>query len=197
MVILKCRMKYILISSLLVWFSLDNYAQSPGLVIQAGITAAYSKDKNVTKAKEGHYGWMFGADARILEGDLYFILGGQYHQTSVKSSASADFFKNNDWKILMGRFGFGFNVIKFTDNLAIRSKILGSLNYVMDAPAGGLNVDGYKEINDSYLGVVSGLGVTIGSLDIDLDFQYGAINAYKFKPETTFNSWTLMTGFHF
>ncbi len=190
-------MKYLFMCLFLVLYSLDLSSQSPGLVIQAGLTEAYSKDKNVTKSKEGHYGWMFGADARILEGDLYFILGGQYHQTSVKSSGSADFFKSNDWKILMGRFGFGFNIIKFADNLAIRSKILGSLNYVMDAPTGGLNIDGYREINDSYLGIVSGLGVTIGSLDIDLDFQYGTINAFRFKPETKFNSWTLMTGFHF
>ncbi len=190
-------MKHSFFFIFVIYYNINLYAQSPGLVIQGGLTASYSKDKIVTKPKEGHYGWMLGADARVLEGDLYFIIGGQFHQTSLVSSKGADFFKKNDWKILMGRFGFGFNVLKFSENLAIRSKILGSLNYVLDAPAGGLNIDGYKEINDSYLGLVTGLGVTIGSLDIDLDFQYGVINAYKLKPETTFNSWTLMTGFHF
>jgi hypothetical protein len=68
--------------------------QAPGLVIQTGITTSYSKDANITSGKGLHYGWMVGADARILEGDLYFLIGGQYHKTSLKSSTSPDFFKN-------------------------------------------------------------------------------------------------------
>ena len=66
-------MKNIILSLILILYHLNLCAQSPGLVIQAGLTAAYCKDKNVTKSKEGHYGWMLGADARVLEGDLYFI----------------------------------------------------------------------------------------------------------------------------
>ncbi|MBL0098864.1 MAG: hypothetical protein IPP49_01465 [Saprospiraceae bacterium] len=77
---------------------LNVFSQAPGLVVQTGLTAAYSKDGNVTKANQGHYGWMVGADARILDGDLYFIVGGQYHQTSLASTASPSFFSKNDFK---------------------------------------------------------------------------------------------------
>ncbi|MBK8515460.1 MAG: hypothetical protein IPL55_03950 [Saprospiraceae bacterium] len=171
-------------------------AQTQGLVVQTGLTAAYSKDKIVTHPGEGHYGWMIGADARLMEGNLYFVIGGQYHQSSLASTSNAAFF-SNDWKMIMGRGGLGFNILNVSDKIALRSKVLGSLNFIMDSPTDGLNIEGYKDINDSFLGVVSGLGITLGSLDIDLEYQYGFINAYRLQPNTTFNIWTFMAGFHF
>ena len=170
--------------------------QSPGLVIQTGITAAFSKDKKVTKEGEGHYGWMVGADARILEGNLYFVIGGQYTELNLVSIPKKEFF-NKDWKLLLLRGGFGFNILTISDNLAIRSKLLGSINYIVDAPDEGLKIDGYRDINDSYLGAVTGLGVTIGAFDVDLEYQYGILNAYKLQKESTFTHWTFMAGFHF
>jgi hypothetical protein len=172
------------------------YAQSPGFVIQAGLTASYAKNANITKANQGHYGWMIGADARILEGDLYFLAGGQYHKTDVQSTSSPDFFKN-DWTVIMGRAGLGFNLLHISERIVIRSKLLGSINFIIDAPENGLNIPGFTELNDSYLGAVTGLGLTVGRFDLDIDFQYGFINAYYKQPKSTFDSWTLMAGFHF
>jgi hypothetical protein len=179
-----------------IWLPVFLYAQSPGLVIQTGLTASYSKDANITKANQGHYGWMVGADARILEGDLYFLIGGQFHKTDLMSTSSPDFFKN-DWSMVMGRAGFGFNLLHLSERIVFRSKILGSINFILDAPENGQNIPGYIELNDSYFGAVTGLGLTIGSFDLDLDFQYGFINAYFEQPKSTFDSWTLMVGFHF
>lgn len=178
------------------WLPLILFGQTQGLVIQTGLTASYSKDANITTANQAHYGWMIGADARILEGDLYFILGAQYHKTDLASKSSPDFFKN-DWNILMTRAGFGFNILQLSERSAIRSKLLGSINFILDGPSGGLNKPGYTELNDSFLGVVSGLGITLGSFDFDLDFQYGVINSFYKQPKSTFDSWTLMVGFHF
>lgn len=171
--------------------------QAPGLVIQTGITTSYSKDANITSGKGLHYGWMVGADARILEGDLYFLIGGQYHKTSLKSSTSPDFFKNNDWTLMHGRCGIGFNIFRINEKISFRSKLLGSVNFIMDAPTKALNIPDYELLNDSFLGAVTGLGITIGSIDIDLDFQYGLINSYFKRPKSTFDIWTLMAGFHF
>ncbi len=190
-------MKYFSIIILVIASLVNAKGQAPGIVIQSGLTAAYSKDFNITKGNEMHYGWMVGADARLLEGDMYFIIGGQYHRTGLMSTASPDFFKNNDWALFHGRCGVGFNIFRISENIIFRSKILGSINFLLDAPKDALNIPEYKEINDSSLGAVTGLGVTIGSFDIDLDFQYGIINAYKEKPKSTFDIWTLMAGFHF
>jgi len=191
-------MKYIFSLILILFFAQTAVdAQSPGLVIQAGLSTAYAKDTNITKGNQAHYGYVIGADARIIEGSMYFIIGGQYHVTSLNSTSSQDFFKNNDWKILMTRLGLGFNIIKFSDKLALRSKLLGSINFSLDSPRGGLNIPDYMVLNDSFLGVTSGLGLTIGFIDIDLEFQFGVINAYQFQPKSTFDSWTLVTGVHF
>jgi len=189
-------MKRILTLATLIWLPVLLCAQAPGLVIQTGLTASYAKDANITKANQRHYGWMIGADARILDGDLYFLLGGQFHKTDLISTSSPDFFKN-DWSIVMGRAGFGFNLLHINERIVVRSKILGSINFILDAPENGQNIPGYTELNDSFLGAVTGLGLTIGSFDFDLDFQYGFINAYFKQPKSTFDSWTFMVGFHF
>jgi hypothetical protein len=171
--------------------------QAPGVVIQTGLTTMYSKDPVITKSGEAHYGWMVGADARILDGGLYFIVGGQYVNTSLRSSSNPEFTRKRDWKILNGRCGLGFDILRLSEKSAIRSKILASVNFTMDAPSGGLGIDGYRLLNDSSLGAVTGLGVTLGLFDIDLEYQYGILNAYNKQPNSKFSGLTLMAGFHF
>ncbi len=67
-------MKYFSIIILVIASMVNAKGQAPGIVIQSGLTAAYSKDFKITKGNEMHYGWMVGADARLLEGDMYFII---------------------------------------------------------------------------------------------------------------------------
>ncbi|MBK9151832.1 MAG: hypothetical protein IPM26_12920 [Saprospiraceae bacterium] len=174
-----------------------SYAQNPGLVLQTGLSAAYCKDTNVTPGGRGHYGWMVGADARLLEGDLYFLVGGQYHFSNLTASKSPDFFKNNDWQLLMLRLGMGFNLLHLSDRSSLRSKLLASFNFPAEAPKNGLGKEGYEQLNDSFLGATTGLGLTLGSFDIDLEYQYGIINAFYKKPDSTFDIFTLSVGFHF
>ncbi len=191
-------MKFILSSILFIVLSYTSItAQSPGIVIQGGLSTAYAKDTNITQKNQAHYGYVIGADARILEGGMYFIIGGQYHVTSLNSTSNPEFFKNNDWEILMARLGLGFDIVKFSDKIALRSKLLGSINFSINSPKGGLNIPGYETVNDSFLGATTGLGLTIGFIDIDLEFQYGFINAYQLQPKSTFDSWTLVAGVHF
>ncbi len=191
-------MKIILLGIVLSFVILSGVnGQAPGIVVQAGLSTAYAKDANITNANQAHYGTVIGADARLLDGNMYFIIGGHYHSTSLASSSNPDFFKNNDWKVLMMRMGLGFNVVKFSEHIALRSKLLGSINFILDAPSKALQKPGYEEINDSYLGVGTGVGLTVGIFDIDLDYQYGVINAYKDQPKSTFDVWSLMFGVHF
>lgn len=175
----------------------NSKAQAPGLVIQSGLSMLYSKDTNITLPNQAHYGYMIGADARLLDGDLYFIIGGQYHSTSLASTGSPSFFSGHDWKIMMTRMGVGFNVLRLTEKLSIRSKALISINFTLDSPSGGLNIPNYEKVNDSFLGIGTGLGITLGAIDLDLDYQYGFINAYNKQSKSTFDAWTLMAGFHF
>lgn len=175
----------------------DAFSQAPGVVIQTGLSAAYSKDSKVTKGGEAHYGWMVGADARLLDGDIYFLVGGQYHSTNLRSTDKLNFFNDKDWTIIMGRLGLGFNLLHLSDRMSIRSKILGSINFSQESPKGGLEIDGYRTVNDSFMGATTGIGITLGAFDLDLEYQYGFINAYYQQSKSTFDFWTLCFGFHF
>lgn len=190
-------MNRIFILMILVVLCGKAYGQSPGVVVYTGLTSLYSDDRNVTRKGEMHYGWLVGADARLVEGSLYFLVGGQYIITSLQSTSKASFFKNNDWTVFSGRFGLGFDLFYLKNGGAIRSKILGSINFSSKSPEGGLNIDGYRELNNSYMGIVTGLGYTWGVLDFDLEYQYGIFNAFYEQPDTKLDGFTLMFGLHF
>jgi len=180
-------------------FALIGYGQTAGLVLQTGLTASYSKTPNLTAAKQAHYGWMAGADARILDGGLYFMLGAQYHQTQILSTEKPEFF-NNDLEMMKFRLGMGFTLVKLSYKSFIRSKVLGSVNFVLDGPDTKPyfpNSPQPANLNDSSLGLTTGIGLTLGALDFDLDFEYGVLNLVFKQPKSTFDSFTFMVGFHF
>lgn len=184
---------------ILLFFVLCNssYAQSPGLALQTGVLAMHSKDKVVNPSGGLNYGWLVGADARILEGDLYFMLGAQYIQTSIFSDSKPNFFSKNDWSLVAGRLGLGFNILHLGQSMTLRSKLLGSINYTLDSPDNGLNIDGYKVLNESTLGILSGLGLTYKIIDIDFEYQYPIFNTFYKQPSSKFNVYSLTAGIHF
>lgn len=170
--------------------------QAPGLVVQAGLSSAFSQDDNVTPSGQGHYGWVIGADARLLDGNLYFIMGGQYHRLNLNAISGPNPFGGKDWGVMTGRFGIGFNFLRLHERLALRSKLLCSINFNQDFDQAKL-VAPYNKLNDSFLGVGTGLGVTLGKLEFDLDYQYGLLNAYNKQSESKFNMLSITAGFRF
>lgn len=178
-----------------IW-SFVSYGQAPGLVVQTGLSSAWVADDKVTPSGQMHTGYAIGADARLLSGSMYFLVGAQYHAIQFTPHTSYQL-TGGDWKILMGRFGLGFDLIHFADNFAIRSKLLASINLNMSTPDGGLNIEGYNNVNEAYFGATTGLGVTIGPFDVDLDYQYGLVNTFFEKPKTKVNHLSLIAGFHF
>jgi hypothetical protein len=169
-------------------------AQFQGVVVQGGLSSAFSRDPKVTPNGQGHYGWMLGADMRLLEGDLYFILGGQYHSTSLLASSTPNPFGKGDWAYTVGRFGVGFSLWRISEKIALRSKLLVCINFNSKIPDTGLP---YEKVNDSFAGVGSGIGLTLGKLELDIDYQYGLLNAYFEQPNTKFDIISLGAGFRF
>jgi hypothetical protein len=190
--------KYLSVLCLL-FFSKVISAQSGGVSIQSGLTYGFTNEKALTKSGQAHYGWMAGLDARLMGGDMYFLIGGQYHKTNLFSTSDANFFKT-DTDIIMMRLGLGFTVYKIGYRSYLRTKLLGSINFVMDGPdpkPAFPNSTAPADLNDSYLGAVTGIGWTKGMIDIDLDFQYGILNSVFKQDKTNFNYLTLMAGINF
>lgn len=190
-------MNRIILTGIGLFFCLFLNAQSPGVVVYTGLSSMYTSDRQVTTKGEMHYGWLVGADARLVEGGLYFLIGGQFIKSSLHSSKKPEFFKKRDFNVISGRLGLGFNLVRFNNGGTLRSKVLGSINFINDAPEGGLYIDGYRDLNNAYLGVLSGLGYTWGIWDIDFEYQYGIFNAFYKQPDTKFNGYTFTAGLHF
>lgn len=170
-----------------------------GISLQAGLTYGFSPEPVLTASGQGNYGWCVSADARLFGGDMYFLLGGQYHKTSLFSSDKLNFF-NTDMDVAMGRMGMGFTVARLGYKSFLRTKILASINFILNSPDPKPyfpNAISPAGINDSYLGGVTGIGWTKGILDLDLEFQYGFLNAVFGQSKSTFNYFTLLCGVNF
>ncbi len=172
------------------------HGQAPGLVIQAGSSMAWVKDQQVTPEGYSHPGWTISTDARLLEGSMYFLVGGQYHQLQFYP-ISGYALKKGDWHLMMGRFGLGFDLAHISNLIAIRSKLLASINFNITTPEGGIQTPTYETVNEAFFGATSGIGITIGFIDVDLEYQYGIINAFYEKSDTKVNFLSLIAGFHF
>lgn len=193
-------MQKILTICLAVFFLQDAVSQaSGGVSVQTGLTYGFSREKALTQSGQGHYGWMAGLDARLLGGDMYFMVGGQYHRTSLFSTSDLRFFKT-DMDMVMTRLGLGFTIAKLGYRSYLRTKLLASINFILDGPDPQIafpNATAPANLNDSFLGGTTGIGWTKGALDIDLEFQYGILNAVFNQEKSNFNYITLLCGVNF
>lgn len=172
------------------------HAQSQGLSVQTGLIGGFSKDKVLTPSGI-HSGWLVNADARLLDGGLYFIIGGQYNNMALVASNKLKLFSDKSLQQACFRGGFGFDIFRFSERFTIRSKAIGSINFIVSSPSDVLGVAEYDKINDSYLGAVTGLGITFKALDIDIEYQYGIINAIYGQKDTKISSVSFMVGVNF
>ena len=84
----------------------------------------------------------------------------------------------------------------------MRSKLQGSLMFVNDFNSDAIKIDklknsGYTKINDGIAGLNTCLGITLGSLTLDLDYEYGLYNLYFEKKDTKLNFYSLVVGVRF
>lgn len=161
------------------------YSQA-GAHIFAGGVIATSKDANLTIPKSGSKGYEIGLDARLNSDDMYFLFGAKYVVLTQEKMS-----------IIKGRLGLGFDIIHFSRNIYLRTKLQGSINFINDFDASIPTAPGYETVNDGFAGVASGLGLTIGPFMVDIDYEYGLFNvAYKQK-ESKLNFIGLNAGFRF
>ncbi len=178
--------------------TVNNVAAQGGMSIYSGISAAFNNDKNITPSGFGHYGHFIGADFRLHSGDLYFAGGGRYYFTSLLAEESASFFRNTEtYRYISARFGFGFNLKEFSYTTRLRSKVFGVFNFAGTAPDNMIDTPGYQRLNDSSGGLVTGLGMDIGALTLDLEYQFGLINAFHEQKDSKFNVMSFAVGFFF
>ncbi len=172
-----------------------------GAHFYAGTSNAYNEMEVFTPTGTSHPGFHVGLDGRLNEGNMYFILGAQYHNISHEA---ADTFRlrnhphNLHWVKLRG--GLGFNVLRFTKFFKVRAKALASLDLLypqLEVAEFHLNSQGPYTYNSGTASGVLGFGVEIFGITADIEYHKNFLNAINDIGESKVNFWLLNVGLFF
>lgn len=175
-------------------FCIASSAQS-GIGFYAGYTTAFTTDKISTPSRTAHFGYLVGFDARLIDDELHFKGGLEYLSFDLISNSNPSPFKKGQIKMLKFRGGFGLHLAKLSENSILRTKILGSIQLIRDYDKDALVIPEYNRINENLAGVATGIGVDIGKLTLDLEFDYGLFNLYFRKPKSSLHFINFNVGF--
>jgi len=188
----------ILLTIAFICFSIVSInAQNGGMRAYVGTTVLSNNDGVATPGGSYHSGFHFGADGRLMSGNMSFVVGARY--TSVGTLPNEEFTvvpKENRLNLMNGRGGLEITLLSITDWFRFRTKALASFDVVLSNAKGVQPAPGYK-LNDGWLGLVSGLGVDLGPATLDVEYEFGIINAYNKRANSHFNSLTVSAGFFF
>ena len=168
-----------------------------GIRAYAGISTLINQDVKVNPEGYSYSGYHIGADGRIMLGTMSFLLGARYTAVSRTPQESIKLFGHDSKiSILNGRVGLDYSIYSLRDFFRIRTKVLGSFDIIINTTGEAIAVPTYN-LNDGWFGGVTGLGFDIGPFVLDIEYEFGILNAYYKKPDSKFNSLTVSTGFFF
>ncbi len=170
-----------------------------GLNIYAGLAHASNQDEIVTPSGTSQKGYLIGADFRIAGEKMYFIIGSQYMDIDLISTNKSSYWDHTESiKLLKGRAGLGFSIFPIANLGSLRTKILGSLDYILDYNREAIVTrKTHRAINDAVLGLVTGIGVDIKAITFDIEYEFGMINLYNKESRSKQDFLTVQVGFFF
>jgi len=191
-------MKYIITVFTLVCFTTLGNSQA-GLHLYGGLSGMSNESEVLLDGPV--FGYHIGGDLRLNEGGMYFLLGTKYTDvpyTTNESLYTGDI--NPRMQMINGRIGVGFTIMRFSSNLELRGKFLGSIDYLFNTPIPLSNeVEEFKQYRNinSTASLTGGIGVTIGPVLVDLEYGYGLFNIISKVKETLPTHLALSAGIFF
>jgi len=132
------------------------------------------------------------SDIVILAG----LSGAQYHRLTLLATPDAEFFSpKTSHNVVKTRFGLGFNIHQFTHLITLRAKAYGSFNFNLEYDR-DLVPDEF-EYTGAYAGAIGGIGLDIGFITVDFEYEKGLVNALSMRPDSKLDIWTMSAGFFF
>ena len=189
-------MNRLIIFLIAIIFSATAQGQS-GAKIYTGLLLGYNASKVITPSGTVHSGWLVGIDARLNSDNMYFLVGGKYGTFDLLAQKSPKFINDNQLSFIKGRVGLGFDVIRLRRNIFLTSKLAGSVQIAQNYNRELLTQPGFMKINEGTAGLVGGIGVRIGIINLDLEYEYGLFNLYNEQPDTKMDFYSLMVGVNF
>jgi len=168
---MKALFKIIFISILIVnLLPTSSYAQ--GFHGYFGSSSMTNGLTSITPEGQSHPGFVLGADARLNEGDMYFVLGLQYHKNKLAAQSDFELFPSGESiNFVKFRVGLGYDVIHISKLMTIRGKTLASIDMISGVPANFT-----PAYNDGVAGIVLGLGTDVSVFTFDIEYELGLFN---------------------
>jgi hypothetical protein len=187
------KSKLILLLSI---FATSIIGQDAGLHLYGGASNMYNKNTIYTPEGMVHGGHHFGGDFQINSGDMYFMLGLQYHRTDLVPAAKSSL---KDLQVplvwIKPRVGLGYNLFHIGKLFTVRAKTLVSVDMMIQNAETTAYVQ--TPLNDGTASAIGGLGISIGPIRLDAEYHYGLFNAYNKVKDSTYNFWVYSLGFFF
>lgn len=139
-------------------------------------------------------GYQVIADARLIGGGMHFLFGGGVGRWAINSGSG---FGGDQMTLATGRFGLGITLVEFSRNLRLRTKLVGSIRFIGSVDADKIDNQEFRKVNDSFGGALTGLGLDIGAITVDFEYEHGLINMINQKPDTKINFFSLTAGVFF
>ena len=127
---------------------------------------------------------------------MYFLIGGRYTKLAINDD-SFPAISSNSYNVGTLRIGLGFTLAHLSRRVKLKSLLVGSLHFQGLIDSNQVRDLVFEDLNDSFLGATTGLGVDIGALTLMVEYEYGLVNAVRFIQETKMNFITVSAGFWF
>lgn len=190
-------LRLLIIISVIFFLAPQIHAQGKGgAIIYVGLTNANSKDLLLTPEGTSITGYHIGFDARLFSGTMFFGGGLQYHNLTLLATPEAQYLTPKEsLNVVKTRFGLGFNIYQFTHLILLRAKAYGSFNFNLGYDR-DLVPEGFNYVA-AHAGAIGGIGLDIGFIAIDLEYEKGIVNALSQRPDSKLDIWTFSVGFFF
>ena len=162
-----------------------------------GLLSGSNKLETLTPDDFSHSGWRIGIDQQILGKGVYLLGGLHYVRFNEEARSGTNFFETDPAiQILKPRAGIGITPLALTDLLKLRLKGMASYNYFLAFEGERASFDSDK-IKSGYLNLDIGIGVTVGILTVDLEYELGLNDVIEDLSDSQFRFLTVSAGLMF
>ena len=191
---MKIMIKYLFL--LFIVLPIIAFAQ-PGAHVYAGISTLRFDNDVMTPEGTAHRGYHIGVDARLNDGDSYFMAGLVFHNLNLTASTDKNHFTiDNKMQFLKMRLGIQAHLLKLTSAFEIRGKVLLVGTRVLDYRR-ELLPGSFTEINEAVGGVLFGIGAELLAFTLDLSYELGLTDGLLDVEGSKMHVLSLNAGFFF
>lgn len=177
---------------------LSSFGYSQNLFFNVGTVAGKNKLPNLSTNDMPHIGYRAGLDFSLNKGNIYLLSGLHYMQYDLNPTRNSSIMNHiAPLQSVKGRLGAGLNVVKISNVFALRTKVMGSVQYVNNKAKGLTIPDPYAQMNEIFMGIDAGVGISLYVFTLDIEYEKGITSAVQDAENSTFDFIYLTVGLSF